>query len=189
MPARHLVLPRVPPLIPVIRNRHQGDPAVFNVHIKGESHSTRDFTFRSQITREVTHFYPERGLVSIEGIDRHGEEYYNRESRKEFLCRAAALALEIKHMPYGDERRDQQRLVDVMALVARAAGHQGDPYDPRHLDDMVRERPRQRLGFSGCANTPRVPAMPQAPSDRPIAPLVGPSPVPRAKSSLIIPGR
>ncbi len=143
---------------------------MFNIHVKGDSPNTKVFRYKSRITGEVTEFLAERGLVTIEGVYR-GEALYKRESRREFLCRAAALSLEIKHMVYGDEKADLQRLVVVMAAAAKHAGEQGDPFNRRHLTDMVNAAPARSQFVTGY--DPGIPAMPEAPAGKPHRDLAG----------------
>ena len=152
---------------------------MFNLHVHGCSPSTRVFKFRSMITKEVTEFYPERGMVTIDGAHyKTGEPYFKRESRREFLIRAAALSMELKAMDYSDERVNQQRLVDMMVEVAKAAKEQGDPYDPRALHDIAASAlPKTIFNLGGAgfrpatdyaAFDPGIPAAPKAPMDKPI---------------------
>jgi hypothetical protein len=133
---------------------------MFAVHIKGESHRTTCFQHKSTITGDIVEFYPERGLITIEGIKRRsGVEFYNRVSRREFLIRAMALSLEIKHMKYGGEKEDQRRLLDVMIMAAKRAGTHGDPFNQRHVDDILKERnkSRVRVGYNFDSGMPPVP--------------------------------
>lgn len=165
----------------------------FNIQTHGRSPSTKVFSFKSKITRETTEFYAENGLITIEGAHyKTGEPYFKRESRKEFLLRAAALSLELKRMPYKDERLDLQRCVEVMVDCARSAGHQGDPLNPKHFADMV-NAPRAKVLFgprgqaisSGYTYDPGIPPIPRAPADKPVRELGGDVVSP---SRLILPG-
>ncbi len=150
----------------------------------GQSANTNCFTYKSRITGEVTEFYPERGLVTIEGAHERtgvksvkGKPYYERVSRKEFLIRAAGLSLEIKRLKYSDEKRELVRLLAMMEDVARAAGHQGDPFDRRHMSDMLNDRPRQSVRMGGHSFDPGIPNMPQAPANKPIKDMSGSVPI------------
>lgn len=168
---------------------------MFHVQTHGRSPSTRVFAYKSPITGETTEFYPEKGLVTIEGAHyKTGAPYYKREGLREFLIRAAALSLELKHMEYSGERRALQRCVEVMVDAARAAKEQGNPFDPRHMRDMVNARPARlavgmrggRAGADPLAFDPGMPAMPAARADAPYVPLGGEVTTP---GRLIIAGR
>lgn len=160
---------------------------MFSIHTHGLSPSTKVHRHKSPITGETTEFFAEQGLVTICGSHyKTGEEYYKRESLREFLCRAAALSLEVKHMKYGDERLAQQRLLEVMVAVAKDCKSQGDPFNPTHMSDMLKERPRQSVLGGGHSYESPAPPMPAVPDHKPLVTLGGQTLTPR---QLIIPGR
>ncbi len=144
------------------RNFSKGGLAAmaFNIHQRGES--ARVFQYRSSTTKEVTDFYPERGLIRVEGQDKEGKPVYEVVSRRDFLLRAQALNLGISRTVHADERRDLHRLVACMIGAAKAAKDQGDPFNARAMADLVNERAKQSLLMPG------LPAIGQAPAHKPI---------------------
>jgi hypothetical protein len=136
---------------------------MFAIHARGAGHDTKVFRYKSPKTGEITEFYPERGMVTLRGnCYRTGEPIDRRESRREFLLRAAALQAEVRHMVYGDEKRALQALVEMMVEVAQRAGGQGDPFNPAHVRDANRGKHPVRLSLPVSYESARVPASPSA---------------------------
>lgn len=141
-----------------------------HIQVRGESHSTKVFSYKSAMTQERTEFYPENGLITVEGERRDGEAYYERVARREFLLRASAISEEISVLRSQGKvgyANDLLRLLDVMVLVARAAKEQGDPFSRKHTAQMANERQRTSIllpGMPGFA-TP-APPMPMSPQPK-----------------------
>lgn len=132
---------------------------MFAIHSHGDSENTKIFKHKSYVTGDVVEFTPERGMITVEGVIRKtGETFYNRVSRRDFLLRADALSREIWVMKESDEKRDQRRLLDVMVRAAKAAKVQGDPFNPRVCDDILRERPSRLVSMGRDFSTPMPPA-------------------------------
>lgn len=150
---------------------------MFAVH--GNLNGSRVFRHKSRITKQVTSFRSENGIIRIVAevntpLGKHhkgdvGEGGVRYVSRRDFLLLTDALNRECTRelMPHNDEREDQQRLVQMMIQVAADAKQQGDPLSLR-ANQVARARSLpSRVAVAGvpwseqvAAELPRQPAAP-----------------------------
>lgn len=86
-------------------------------------------------------FWAENGMVMLE--DRNTGEFI-AVTRRDMILRAMAFNDEINKIPWGDEREEMHSIVQSLADVIREAKHQGDPSDPKVVEDRVKEIKRNR---------------------------------------------
>jgi hypothetical protein len=153
------------------------------------STSGKTFRYKSRVTREMTDFYAERGLIRIHYHGKTGHEEYETVAVREFLLRAQAINDSLRVKQPSDEKLDQQRLVETMIEVAKQAQNQGDPI--QILRANLNQSTARGRGPSLVANGVDLPPLPQAPADKPPVPLlmVAPETSQPAPSKLILPGR
>lgn len=169
------------------------------IHIRGgPTAGVKVFRFTSPITKRVTEFQAERGMISVYGETKDHQEDFERVSRHDFRERAKALSranTRIKKQCHqGVKRWDEvyalQSLIECMIAVIKAAKEQGDPFIPAHMAQAA-ETFRNRkliLPWSSQPTTSRpvgrqpvlatssdLPPMPRALPHRPATPVIQPS--------------
>ena len=132
-------------------------------------------------------FWAEKGMVCVidERFNENDERSFNVVPRVEFLKRTAAINEELKRhtFKYADERNEYLGFIENSIKVLRQAKEQGDPLDPRSLEQFFRDRRRSYVYGNGTARsaitaaTPSaeapenavLPAIPQADPNKPFA--------------------